>query len=68
MVKSPCTKICAINHNVGFFFFFKRTIEEITSWTNLSDVEKKKILLKTQDRKFFADKVRKKISKPHISK
>jgi predicted Fe-S protein YdhL (DUF1289 family) len=68
MVRSPCTKICAINYNDGFCMGCKRTIEEITSWTNLSDVQKKKILLKTKNRKFFAHKVRKKISKPHIFK
>ena len=68
MVRSPCAKICAIDHNVGFCIGCKRTIEEITSWTNLSDVKKKKILLKLQDRKFFADKVPRKLSKPHIFK
>ena len=63
MVKSPCTSICAIDHNAGFCMGCKRTIKEIANWYNLSDVEKKKILLKTLDRKFFISKNHKKTSK-----
>ena len=48
MVRSPCTKICAINYNDGFCMGCKRTIEEITSWTNLSDVQKKKNFIKNK--------------------
>ena len=46
MVKSPCINICAINYNVGFCMGCKRTIEEIANWSNLSNVERKKILIK----------------------
>ena len=53
MVKSPCVSVCKINYNIGFCMGCKRTIKEIASWSNLSEVEKKKILLKTLDRKFF---------------
>ena len=63
MVKSPCISICAIDHNVDFCIGCKRTIKEISNWSNLSDVEKKKILLKTLDRKFFISKNHKKTSK-----
>ena len=38
MVKSPCTSICAIDHNAGFCMGFKRTTKEIANWSNLSDV------------------------------
>jgi predicted Fe-S protein YdhL (DUF1289 family) len=63
MVKSPCTNICAIDYNVGFCMGCKRTIKEITTWSNLDEAEKKQILLKIIDRKFFISKVRKKTSK-----
>ena len=63
MVKSPCTNICTIDYNVGFCMGCKRTIKEITNWSNLSDVKKKQILLKTLDRKFFISKDHKKTSK-----
>jgi len=61
VVKSPCTSICAIDYNVGFCVGCKRTVKEIANWPNLCDVEKKQILLKTLDRKFFISKDRKKI-------
>ena len=63
MVKSPCTSICAIDYNVGFCLGCKRTVKEIANWPNLCDVEKKQILLKTLDRKFFISKNRKKMPK-----
>ena len=63
MVKSPCTNICAIDYNVGFCMGCKRTIKEITTWSNLDEAKKKQILLKITDRKFFISKVRKKTSK-----
>ena len=65
MVKSPCTNICVIDYNVnvGFCMGCKRTIKEITTWSNLDEAEKKQILLKIIDRKFFISKVRKKTSK-----
>ena len=63
MVKSPCTSICAIDPKIGLCVGCKRTIKEIANWSNLSDVEKKKILLKTLDRKFFISKNHKKTSK-----
>ena len=63
MVKSPCTNICTIDYNVGFCMSCKRTIKEITNWPNLGNAEKKQILLKITDRKFFISRVRKKTSK-----
>ena len=63
MVKSPCTNICTIDYNVGFCMGCKRTIKEITTWSNLDEAEKKQILLKIIDRKFFISKVCKKTSK-----
>ena len=53
MVRSPCTNICAINYNLGFYMGCKGTIKEMANWYNLNDVERKKILLKIPDRKFF---------------
>jgi len=66
MVKSPCTSICAIDPKIGLCVGCKRTIKEITNWFNLSNMQKKKILLKIQDRKFFISNNRKKISKIEI--
>ena len=63
MVKSPCTSICAIDHNIGFCMGCKRTIKEIANWSNLSEVERKKILLKTLNRKFFINNNQKKHQK-----
>jgi len=63
MVKSPCTNICAIDYNVGFCMGCKRTIKEITHWPNLSNIDRKKILLKILDRKFLISKDRKKTPK-----
>ena len=41
----------------------KRTIKEITNWSNLGNIDKKKILLKILDRKFLISKDHKKTSK-----
>jgi len=46
MVKSPCTNVCAIDHNIGFCMGCKRTVKEITNWPSLNDIEKKKNLIK----------------------
>ena len=48
-VLSPCINICKLNSDnmcVGCY----RTIEEIASWTKLSDAEKIKILSYKNDR------------------
>ena len=63
MVKSPCTNICAIDYNVGFCMGRNSTIKEITHWPNLSNIDRKKILLKILDRKFLISKDRKKTPK-----
>jgi predicted Fe-S protein YdhL (DUF1289 family) len=63
MIKSPCTNICAIDPKIDLCVGCKRTIKEITSWFNLSNMEKKKILLKIQDRKFFISNNQKKYQK-----
>jgi predicted Fe-S protein YdhL (DUF1289 family) len=63
MVKSPCTNICIIHYNVGYCMGCKRTIKEITNWSNLGNIDKKKILLKILDRKFLISKDHKKTSK-----
>ena len=63
MVKSPCINICAIDYNVGFCMGCKRIIKEITTQSNLDEAEKKQILLKIIDRKFFISKIHKKTSK-----
>jgi predicted Fe-S protein YdhL (DUF1289 family) len=41
MEKSPCTKICKLVNNTCISC--KRNINEIITWKNLSDDEKKKI-------------------------
>ena len=63
MVKSPCTNVCAIDHNIGFCMGCKRTVKEITNWPSLNDIEKKKILLKNLNRKTFVGKSQKNYQK-----
>jgi predicted Fe-S protein YdhL (DUF1289 family) len=41
-VKSPCINICKLENNICVGCF--RTIEEITHWTNYTDLEKKMVI------------------------
>jgi len=49
MVPSPCTKVCEINEKLCLGCY--RKIEEITSWGQLTNVEKQKVLLEIEQRK-----------------
>ena len=43
MTESPCIQICRIDHN-GICTGCNRTLEEITDWYKLTDLEKQTIL------------------------
>jgi uncharacterized protein len=53
MVKSPCIEICKIDYKTGFCIGCNRTLEEITNWGSLNDVQKKKILKKTKKKELI---------------
>ena len=57
MVKSPCIAVCKIDYESGYCIGCKRTIEEITNWSILSDQQKKKILTKVKSKNTSKQKV-----------
>ena len=50
MIESPCTGICKLNSKSGLCEGCNRTAEEIIGWIRCSDTDKKKILLKINNR------------------
>ena len=51
MIESPCTGLCKLNPKSGLCKGCNRTVEEIIGWISCSDIDKKKILLKTNNRR-----------------
>ena len=51
MIESPCTGICQLNLKSGLCKGCNRTVEEIIGWIRSSDTDKKKILLKINNRR-----------------
>jgi predicted Fe-S protein YdhL (DUF1289 family) len=51
MVESPCTSVCEIDLESGFCKGCSRTSDEIVGWLRYSDADKKKILLKINNRR-----------------
>ena len=50
-VKSPCIKICEMDYNTGFCEGCNRTIEEISKWSSMTELEKLRVLEEIQVRK-----------------
>ena len=50
-VKSPCNKICEMDYNTGFCEGCNRTIEEISKWSSMTELEKLRVLEEIQVRK-----------------
>lgn len=49
-IESPCIGICTIDEANGFCQGCHRTIDEIKSWFDMSQVEKKNLLMQLEDR------------------
>jgi predicted Fe-S protein YdhL (DUF1289 family) len=49
MIKSPCNNICKLN-NENICIGCKRSLDEIASWSKLTDVDKLKILEEIKNR------------------
>jgi predicted Fe-S protein YdhL (DUF1289 family) len=49
MIKSPCNNICKLN-NKNICIGCKRSLDEIASWSKLTDVDKLKILEEIKNR------------------
>ncbi len=49
MIKSPCNKICRIDHKKNICIGCGRSLKEISEWIYLNNDEKKKILLRLQN-------------------
>lgn len=43
-VESPCISVCAMNEDTGFCIGCYRTLEEIKSWWDLENTEKKAVV------------------------
>lgn len=50
MTPSPCNKICRINGAATLCVGCGRTVEEIKTWTALSDYEKQQVVEKAKAR------------------
>ena len=55
---SPCTKVCQIHPEMRLCVGCYRTIDEIASWSRLSDPERREIMEKLPDRKPMLQKRR----------
>ena len=51
MIESPCTSVCEIDFESGFCKGCSRTSDEIIGWIRCTDADKKKILLKINNRR-----------------
>ena len=49
---SPCIKECKLDEKEEYCISCLRSINEIASWNNFSDIEKKKIIYKLKIKKF----------------
>ena len=50
-VQSPCVEICQLDPVSGMCLGCFRTMDEIASWIDLTDIEKQNVLLSAQKRK-----------------
>jgi len=50
-VQSPCVEICQLDPVSGMCLGCFRTMDEIASWIELTDIEKQSVLLNAQKRK-----------------
>jgi predicted Fe-S protein YdhL (DUF1289 family) len=50
-VQSPCVEICQLDPSSGMCLGCFRTMDEIASWIELTDIEKQSVLLNAQKRK-----------------
>ena len=50
-VQSPCVEICQLDPVSGICLGCFRTMDEIASWIELTDIEKQNVLLNAQKRK-----------------
>ena len=50
-VQSPCVEICQLDPVSGMCLGCFRTMDEIASWIELTDIEKQNVLLNAQKRK-----------------
>jgi len=51
-VQSPCVEICQLDPVSGMCLGCFRTMDEIATWIELSDIEKQNVLLNASKRKF----------------
>ncbi|MEI7011145.1 DUF1289 domain-containing protein [Leptospira licerasiae] len=56
IIRSPCIKICNMDHETGLCEGCYRTLEEIGRWTMYSENERKSIRLKIEERKISLGK------------
>jgi predicted Fe-S protein YdhL (DUF1289 family) len=54
MIESPCNKVCAIDLRSGLCIGCGRTIEEIASWTAMSDRQRADIMAELPARRAAA--------------
>lgn len=57
-IQSPCVKICAIHPLERICTGCYRTIEEIVSWSSITDMDRKSIILELPKRKLKLKKRR----------
>ena len=50
-VQSPCVEICQLDPVSGMCLGCFRTMDEIASWIDLTNIEKQNVLLNAQKRK-----------------
>ena len=50
-VQSPCVEICQLDPVSGMCLGCFRTMDEIATWIELTDIEKQSVLLNAQKRK-----------------
>jgi len=49
-IKSPCTKVCAVDGQTGYCLGCGRTLTEIGQWTGLTDEGRDAIIARLPDR------------------
>ena len=57
-IQSPCVKICVIHPLERICTGCYRTIEEIASWSSITDIDRKSIMLELPERKLKLKKRR----------
>lgn len=49
-VESPCIGVCAIDESNGFCLGCYRTVDEIKAWFDMSQTEKKELMVQLDER------------------